>query len=194
MPHAPVALVLGAQVKPDGTPSGFLAARLDLAKRLYDAGRIQTIIVSGNHRARVQRAGCDAELLDQGGCAGDKVILILGASTPTNRACEPGRSTISQLIMVTQSYHLARAVATCRALGIDAIGVGDDSARQYRVSWWRGTIRDQVACVKTIVDLAPLDAHPMPLATEPGAIHDATTTLRSLLAEGMQRVSRDSFG
>ena len=37
VPHAPVALVLGAQVKPDGTPSAFLAARLDLAKRLYDA-------------------------------------------------------------------------------------------------------------------------------------------------------------
>ena len=38
VPSAPVALVLGAQVNPDGTPSAFLAARLDLAKRLYDAG------------------------------------------------------------------------------------------------------------------------------------------------------------
>ena len=38
VPQARVALVLGAQVKPDGTPSAFLAARLDLAKRLYDAG------------------------------------------------------------------------------------------------------------------------------------------------------------
>ena len=39
VPAAPVALVLGAQVFPDGTPSPFLAARLDLAHRLYDAGR-----------------------------------------------------------------------------------------------------------------------------------------------------------
>jgi len=51
VPAVPVALVLGAQVKPDGTPSGFLAARLDLAKRLYDAGRIETVIASGNHAA-----------------------------------------------------------------------------------------------------------------------------------------------
>ena len=60
---------------------------------------------------------------------------------------------LSRLLMVTQSYHLPRAVATCRALGIDAIGVGDDSARQYRVSWLRGAIWDQLACVKTIADL-----------------------------------------
>ena len=46
-----VALVLGAQVNPDGTPSAFLAARLDLAKRLYDAGLVEMIIVSGDHLA-----------------------------------------------------------------------------------------------------------------------------------------------
>ena len=60
---------------------------------------------------------------------------------------------LSQLIIVTQSYHLVRAVATCRALGIDATGVGDDSARQHTMAWWRGAIRDQLACVKTVVDL-----------------------------------------
>ena len=51
VPAAPVALVLGAQVNPDGTPSAFLAARLDLAKRLYDAGLVEMIIVSGDHLA-----------------------------------------------------------------------------------------------------------------------------------------------
>jgi vancomycin permeability regulator SanA len=60
---------------------------------------------------------------------------------------------LSQLIVVTQSYHLVRAVATCRALGIDAMGVGDDSARQHTIAWWRGAIRDQLACLKTIIDL-----------------------------------------
>jgi len=68
---------------------------------------------------------------------------------------------LSRLIIVTQSYHLVRAVATCRALGIDATGVGDDSARQHPIAWWRGTIRDQLACVKTVVDLATR-SEPMP--------------------------------
>ena len=51
VPAAPVALVLGAKVFPDGTPSPFLTARLDLAKRLYDAGRVEVIIVSGDNNA-----------------------------------------------------------------------------------------------------------------------------------------------
>ena len=152
----PVGLVLGAQVKPDGTPSGFLAARLDLARRLYDAGRIQTIIVSGNHSAdEYNEPVAMLNYLTRAGVPADRVITDPGGFD-TYQSCLRARQIygLSQLIMVTQSYHLPRAVATCRALGIDAIGVGDDSARQYRVSWWRGTVRDQLACVKTIADLA----------------------------------------
>jgi vancomycin permeability regulator SanA len=51
VPAAPVALALGAKVQPDGTPSAFLTARLDLAKRLYDTGRAEMIMVSGDHLA-----------------------------------------------------------------------------------------------------------------------------------------------
>ena len=68
---------------------------------------------------------------------------------------------LSRLIIVTQSYHLVRAVATCRALGIDATGVGDDSARAAPDCLVAGAIRDQLACVKTVVDLATR-SEPMP--------------------------------
>jgi vancomycin permeability regulator SanA len=156
VPALPVGLVLGAQVKPDGTPSGFLAARLDLAKRLYDAGRIGTIIVSGNHSAaEYNEPAAMLNYLTKAGVPAEGVITD-PRGYDTYQSCLRARQIygLSQLIMVTQGYHLPRAVATCRALGIDAIGVGDDSVRQYRVSWWRGTIRDQLACVKTIVDLA----------------------------------------
>jgi vancomycin permeability regulator SanA len=60
---------------------------------------------------------------------------------------------VTKLIVVTQSYHLPRAVASCRALGIEATGVGDDSVR-HGVAWKRGAIRDQLACAKTVIDLA----------------------------------------
>jgi len=46
-------------------------------------------------------------------------------------------------------------------LGIEAAGVGDDSARQHVIAWWRGAIREQLACVKTVVDLATR-SEPMP--------------------------------
>ena len=44
VPAAPVALVLGARVYPSGTPSPFLAARLDVAHRLYQAGKVRVVL------------------------------------------------------------------------------------------------------------------------------------------------------
>ena len=49
-PSAPVALVLGAGLKPDGTPTPFLVGRLEVARALYAAGRVQVILVSGDNR------------------------------------------------------------------------------------------------------------------------------------------------
>jgi vancomycin permeability regulator SanA len=155
VPAAPVALVLGAQVNPDGTPSAFLAARLDLAKRLYDAGLVEVIIVSGGHLApEYDEPAAMREYLIQAGLPDEKVIPDFGGFD-TYESCLRAKRIfrLSQLIIVTQSYHLVRAVATCRALGIDAAGVGDDSVRQHSMAWRRGAVRDQLACVKTVVDL-----------------------------------------
>ena len=155
VPQIPVALVLGAQVQPDGTPSAFLAARLDLAKRLYDAGRVEMIMVSGDHLApEYDEPAAMREYLIQAGLPAEKVIPDFGGFD-TYESCLRAKRIfqLSQLIVVTQRYHLVRAVATCRALGIDAAGVGDDSVRQHSMAWRRGAIRDQLACVKTVVDL-----------------------------------------
>ena len=156
VPATPVALVLGAQVNPDGTPSAFLAARLDLAKRLYDAGLVEMLIVSGDHVApEFDEPAAMRNYLIRAGLPNERVIADAGGFD-TYESCLRAKRifNLSQLIVVTQSYHLMRAVATCRALGIDAAGVGDDSARQHMIAWWRGVIRDQLACVKTVVDLA----------------------------------------
>ena len=163
VPKAPVALVLGAQVSPDGTPSAFLAARLDLAKRLFDAGIVEMIIVSGDHLApEFDEPAAMRDYLIRAGLPTEKVIADPGGFD-TYESCLRAKRIfhLSRLVIVTQSYHLVRAVATCRALGIDATGVGDDSARQHTIAWWRGAIRDQLACVKTVIDLATR-SEPMP--------------------------------
>ena len=155
VPPAPVALVLGAQVYPDGTPSPFLAARLDLAKRLLDAGKVQVLLVSGDNMAPEYNEpdAMRAYLIDAGVPA-DKVIADY-AGFDTYDSCVRAKRIfgVSKLIMVTQTYHLPRAVATCRALGVDTVGVGDDTSRQYVDAWRHGAVRDQIACVKTVVDL-----------------------------------------
>lgn len=58
------------------------------------------------------------------------------------------------MIIVTQSYHLPRAVATARRIGLVAYGVGDISVRRWSEAWVSCTLRDQVACIKTVIDLA----------------------------------------
>ena len=125
-------MVLGAQVYPDGTPSPFLAARLDLAKQLFDAGKVQVLLVSGDNMAPEYNEpdAMRAYLIDAGVPA-EKVIADY-AGFDTYDSCVRAKRIfgVSKLIMVSQSYHLPRAVATCRTLGVDAAGVGDDTSRQ----------------------------------------------------------------
>jgi len=154
VPSAPIALVLGAQVYPDGTPSPFLAARLDLAKRLYDAGKVETVLVSGDQMAReYDEPEAMRAYLVNAGVPSEQIVVDEGGFD-TYRSCVRAKRVfgLSHLIAVTQSYHLPRAVATCRLLGINASGVGDDTVRGS-AAWRSGTIRDQLACVKTVLDL-----------------------------------------
>jgi vancomycin permeability regulator SanA len=154
VPPAPVALVLGAQVYPSGVPSPFLAGRLDLAKRLYDAGLVRVILVSGDNGAReYNEPDAMRRYLVAAGVPADKVVADY-AGFDTYDSCSRAQRIfgVDRLTVVTQGYHLPRAVTTCRALGLDADGVGDESFRGTE-AWRRGAIRDQLACVKTVLDV-----------------------------------------
>ena len=154
VPPAPVALVLGAQVYPSGTPSPFLAARLDLAHRLYRDGKVRVVLVSGDNMApEYNEPDAMRDYLISAGMPAEAVIAdYAGFDTYDSCARALRIFGVDQLVVVTQGYHLPRAVATCRALGVDATGVGDYTQQNTR-SWRRGSIRDQFACVKTVIDL-----------------------------------------
>lgn len=154
VPAAPVALVLGAKVYPDGTPSAFLAARLDVAKRLFETGKVRAILVSGDNMApEYNEPDAMRAYLIKAGVPANKVIADY-AGFDTYDSCARAKRifNVPKLIMVTQSYHLPRAVATGRALGVEASGVGDDTVRHSN-PWRRGAVREQIACVKTVIDL-----------------------------------------
>ena len=124
VPPTPVALVLGAQVYPSGTPSPFLAGRLDLAKRLYDAGLVDVLLVSGDNGAReYNEPDAMRRYLVDAGVPADKVVADY-AGFDTYDSCARAQRIfgVDRLTVVTQDYHLPRAVATCRALGLDAVG------------------------------------------------------------------------
>ncbi|SDY95280.1 protein SanA, affects membrane permeability for vancomycin [Micromonospora pattaloongensis] len=155
VPPAPVALVLGAKVNPDGTPSAFLTARLELAKRLYDTGKVRALLVSGDHaRWEYDEPGAMRRWLVAHGVPAEKVVLD-HAGFDTYDSCLRARRVfgVERTIVVTQTFHLARAVTLCRHVGLDAVGVGDDSVSRFERSWARGEIREYGAAVKALVDV-----------------------------------------
>lgn len=154
VPPAPIALVLGAQVYPDGTPSPFLAARLDLARQLFESGKVKAILVSGDKTAKEynEPEAMRSYLISAGVPAAQVIVDEAGVDTYRSSVRAQRIFGVSELIAVTQSYHLPRAVATCRLIGIQAYGVGDSSVRGS-AAWRSGAIRDQLACVKTVLDL-----------------------------------------
>ncbi|WP_203818876.1 SanA/YdcF family protein [Paractinoplanes ferrugineus] len=155
VPQAPVALVLGAQVYDDGRPSPFLAARLDIAWRLYEAGKVRAILVSGDHsRWAYDEPGAMQVYLVARGVPASQVVLDY-AGFDTYDSCSRARRIfgVDRAIVVTQSYHVKRAITLCRNLGINAVGVGDDTVRIYTTPWRNSVIRERGAVVKAAFDV-----------------------------------------
>lgn len=160
VPLTPIALVLGAQVYPDGTPSPFLAARLDVARRLFERGKVATVLVSGDALAiEYDEPVAMRRYLVRAGVPDDRIIEDR-IGFDTYESCLRAREVLglSRVTLVSQAYHLPRAVGTARRLGLEAVGVGDYSVRTLSSgrpsrTWRLGAVRDLLACVKTVRDL-----------------------------------------
>lgn len=150
-----VAMVLGAEVYADGQPSPFLRARLDVALDLHRRGLVQRILVSGDGRSRfydetgAMRAYLTAHGVDEA------ALLVDPAGLDTYDSCLRARDVfgLHHLVVVSQSYHLPRALMICRALGIDAWGVGDETARSHTHTWAHGVRRELAANLKLAWDV-----------------------------------------
>nr|NLI49243.1 DUF218 domain-containing protein [Propionibacterium sp.] len=154
VPARDVAVVFGAEVHADGTPAAFLAARLDLGERLYRSGKARVLIVSGNNAPDHHReTTAMRRYLEARGVPGCRIVED-EAGEDTYDTCRRLRDVfgVTAPLLVTQRYHLPRALATCRALGLDAVGVGDASVAG-RAFWPVGVAREFPAGVKMVVDL-----------------------------------------
>jgi vancomycin permeability regulator SanA len=155
VPAAPVGLVLGDLVYADGQPSEFLLARLAIARRLYATGKVRVLLVSGdNSRRGYDEPDVMRTWLVDHGVPGDKVVAGY-AGFDTYASCVRAHVIfgVRQAIIVSQSYHLPRAITICRREGIRATGVGDSSVSVERWTWWRAVVREQFADVKAAADV-----------------------------------------
>lgn len=155
VPAADVVLVLGAQVAPGVTrPMPFLRGRLDTAAQLVRYGRAKVILVSGDADADSgnETAVMSSYLREVGIEQGRIVIDPFGLDTYDSCVRAAQVYGVTHAFVVTQPYHLARAVALCRHVGIDAHGVGARCDGCLSVNLVLNGLRDYFACSKAALD------------------------------------------
>lgn len=154
-PNRDVALVLGAGLQPDGTPSPYLAARLDIGHDLLARGKVKAILVSGdNQKKNYDEPTAMRDYLIKKGTPADRIVTD-HAGLDTYDSCYRARDVFGtrSMTVVSQGYHVPRALAVCRALDLDVVGVGDETGRQFEDHWSRGERREVLAAVKAAWDI-----------------------------------------
>ena len=145
-----VIIVLGAQVKEDGTPSEALRRRMIAALEVYQEKR-QTIIVCGAQGSNEPRAEGDVMrdwLIAQGVREEDVVAETASFNTRQNleyaKAIMEHRG-LTRALIVTSDYHVARALRLCAQTGIEATGKGSPSKPEYFI---KNHLREGLSWIK----------------------------------------------
>lgn len=130
VPRTPVAIVFGAGLKPNGTPSVYLARRLEAARALYAAGTVAVVLVSGdNGTPQHDEPTAMRDWLVAHGVPDGRIVRDF-AGFDTHDTCVRAHDVfgVRSAVLLTQDYHLRRALFSCRAAGIDAVGLGVSAA------------------------------------------------------------------
>lgn len=141
-------LVLGAGISDTDTPSPILKERLDAAVKLYRAGVAPKVLLSGdNGTVNHNEAHVMLQYMKKAGIP-DEDIFCDHAGFSTYESIYRAQSVfcVERMVVVTQSYHLSRALYLADKLGIDALGVASDQ-HTYSGQAWREA-REELARVK----------------------------------------------
>lgn len=152
-PRQQVAIVFGAAVYRNNRLSTVLRDRMDTAIELYESRIIDQLLVSGakNPDGYDEPSAMMAYALQKGVPPND-VIADYGGRR-TYDTCYRARHVFGfdSAILVTQEYHLPRALFTCEHLGLEAVGLVADK-RSYRASEWY-EVREKAATFVALWDV-----------------------------------------
>ena len=157
--NADCILVLGCLVRDGGTPSAMLEDRLRRGVELFQAGAAPKLLMSGDH-GRTDYDEVDAMksyAVDAGIADSDVFMDHAGFSTYESMYRAKEVFQVKRMIIVTQGYHLYRAVYIARMLGIEAYGVNAD----YR-NYVGQTARDVREVLARVKDFANCIVKPEP--------------------------------
>ncbi|MER6504071.1 ElyC/SanA/YdcF family protein [Streptomyces sp. NPDC001455] len=167
VPARQVAVVFGAGLW-EGRPTPYLAHRLDAAVELYRAGKVKVVLVTGdNSREEYDEPDAMRTYLRAHGVPDGRIVSDF-AGFDTWDSCVRAKKIfgVDRAVLVTQGFHIRRAITLCRSAGIDAYGVGVDAV--HDATWYYGGAREVFAAGKAALE-ATFKPHPRFLGPqEPG--------------------------
>ena len=158
VPERPVAIVFGAWVINNERPSAMLADRIKMGAELYHRGKVQALLLTGdNHLANYNEPEAMRQYALSLGVP-DEALVLDYAGFRTYDSCYRARDVfqVSQAILVTQAFHLDRALLICNGLGLDAVGVSADVMRPTGYYWrslLTSELREYPSTALSVLDL-----------------------------------------
>ncbi|MGV9317773.1 SanA/YdcF family protein [Streptomyces sp. NPDC003660] len=153
VPRTDVAVVFGAGLW-NGGPSPYLAHRLDAAARLYRVGRIKAVLVTGdNSREDYDEPSAMRAYLSRHGVPAGRIVSDY-AGFDTWDSCVRARRIfgVHRAVLISQGFHIRRAVALCEAAGVTSYGLGVEA--KHDATWYYGGTRELFAAGKAALDVA----------------------------------------
>ncbi|KUM90786.1 MULTISPECIES: SanA/YdcF family protein [Streptomyces] len=151
VPRTEVAVVFGAGLW-DGEPSPYLAHRLDAAAKLYRENRIEVVLVTGdNSREDYDEPDAMRAYLTRHGVPDTRIVSDY-AGFDTWDSCVRARKIfgVDKAVLISQGFHIRRAVALCQAAGVTSYGIGVEA--KHDVTWYYGGTREILAAGKAALD------------------------------------------
>ena len=149
-------IVFGAGLRRDGKPSDVLSDRVTIAAKLYHVGKISKILMSGSsYNLHYNEPSAMRQLAIQHGVNPDDIVIDTGGLR-TFETCRRAKQLfdIRSALLVSQRFHLPRALGICEALGIEAIGVSADIQRYGTLSTILWQLREIPATFVALWDIA----------------------------------------
>ena len=171
VPPIRVAIVFGAGLLRDGSAGPVLSDRMQTAVNLYQAGRVEKILASGDNRfiEYNEPEAMRQYALEHG--VPDEDIVLDYAGRRTYDTCYRAKYIfqVNSAILVTQAFHMPRALFLCNWFGLESTGVEADNRYFLKRSraWWN--FRETFAVFQAAWDV--MVTKPIPVMGEPEPIH-----------------------
>ena len=164
-----IAIVFGAGLRRDGTPTAILRDRVETAASLYFSGTVDKLLMSGEGQIGGYNEPEAMRHLALSLGVPDEAISLDLAGRRTYDTCYRAKEVfgVTSALLVTQKFHLPRALFLCNALGLDASGVEANNRRFWRGSTLIWNVREQFATLGAFLDVYVNNPYPVLPTSEP---------------------------